>query len=280
MLSPLVHCTCWSIHMYNTYICLQYTCIYIYMIYGDSRNQLLLKLRVKWNTPAQGCKFRTTNLGHIWLFFLENIWLRVTKHQCSTQVLSPGKYGSLKSDDIYVLCICNVYIYIFISCIYIYISSFDTPVFQCWWLCRHHFTEFPCCLEELKNHVVFRMAFWDSSFGVPTSDPKSAAHHMIFCGIFNSNKKSKPAAVFFKVFLRKSFIPCWCFFRRLKPCCSCRASSNLMRFLLVPHQQKSRPKKRNGPKPRPVLSQAVPPKNPGCQGEQAGRFVMSKFGMS
>lgn len=120
MLSPLVHCTCWSIHMYNTYICLQYTCIYIYMIYGDSRNQLLLKLRVKWNTPAQGCKFRTTNLGHIWLFFLENIWLRVTKHQCSTQVLSPGKYGSLKSDDIYVLCICNIYIYIHILYIYIY----------------------------------------------------------------------------------------------------------------------------------------------------------------
>lgn len=120
MLSPLVHCTCWSIHMYNTYICLQYTCIYIYMIYGDSRNQLLLKLRVKWNTPAQGCKFRTTNLGHIWLFFLENIWLRVTKHQCSTQVLSPGKYGSLKSDDIYVLCICNIYIYSYLVYIYIF----------------------------------------------------------------------------------------------------------------------------------------------------------------
>ena len=35
------------------------------------------------------------------------------------EVLSPGKYGSLKSDDIYILCIC-MFIYIYISHLLIY----------------------------------------------------------------------------------------------------------------------------------------------------------------
>ena len=96
----------------------------------------------------------------------------------------------------------------------IYTSSVDTPAFQCWWLCRHHFTELPCCLEELKNHVVFRMAFWDSSFGVPTSDPKSAAHPMISCGIFNSNKTSKPCCCFFQGVPKEILHPLLMKFRR------------------------------------------------------------------
>ena len=93
------------------------------------RNQLLLdKLLVKLNTPAQGCKFTTTNLGHIWLFLSKSFG---NEKLSITAALKCWVLENMVFEECWNL---YRYIYIYIMFWYVLMQLF----FKCWWLCRHH----------------------------------------------------------------------------------------------------------------------------------------------
>ena len=177
------------------------------MIYGDiaeslifRRNQLLLKLLVKWNTPAQGCKFRTTNLGHIWL----NESSSITQHSS----VESWKLWSLKSDDISTLCICMYIIYH----IYIYIIF--------WYTCFSMLMALSSSFHwvSLLGGVEKSCRVWHGVLGFQLRSSNewskiSSSSHDFFVGSSTAKKPQNPAAVFFQGVPKENLHPLLMFFQ-------------------------------------------------------------------